>query len=238
MSLREISYRMILVFCVLVSPLSARAGTLVLAFENFPPFEYMRDGQPCGCDVMRIKELCVLAQTDLVLVHRPWVRAIQDAKDGEVDGLFSIARSTRREQYLEYVPTPLAMTESALFVRKEDKAVYRNRKSLVGKRIGVVRGYEYGIDPKHPLSCSLYEYPSLPNALHVLAVGRLDGVLSNRHSAEFRIMELGLQDEICEAFVVAKLPLHLAFSKALGSRASELAHTFDTLLKRYKKLLY
>ncbi|CAM3985932.1 substrate-binding periplasmic protein [Pseudoalteromonas byunsanensis] len=72
--------------------------------EHFPPYQFLGDrGEVVGRATMMVKLLMVQAQIDYQIHVLPWYRAVQQANESNTALLYSLARSTEREQHYQWI---------------------------------------------------------------------------------------------------------------------------------------
>lgn len=136
--------------------LPAFSGSLALAQgpENallvdapYPPYiigdfgEQPRD----GIMVRVLREAFQRLGMNLTIELMPWQRALGLAREGHVDGLVILLKSSDRENYLVY-SDPVIASCGQVYYHKERRPDFnwREYEDLLGLRLGLVRGYVYG----------------------------------------------------------------------------------------------
>ena len=79
----------------------------------------------------------------VTVVFRPWARALNDVKKGEMDILCGAYYTEERTEFLAYSP-PIAETPDSLFMKKDRNITYQKLADLKPYKIGVVRGAAHG----------------------------------------------------------------------------------------------
>jgi polar amino acid transport system substrate-binding protein len=180
-----------------VVPSSARAasledikkrGYMVVATEdNYPPFEFVQDGQPAGLDHDLYKLLKEWAGVQVRQEILPWQGLLAGVVSGQFDVALSAATiSDQRAQQL-YFMMPIAEATHYYMKRKGDARI-QAVKDLSGLTIGTQQGSS--IHQRLPEVEALLQktggklgkvslYASYPEAYQDLANGRIDYVLNS-----------------------------------------------------------
>lgn len=118
-----------------------RAATL-----DYPPYEYLENGEPKGIAVEIIKE--ALRRTgvgQVVFEFYPWNRSVHLVRSGSSDILFNAGKNEARQQWAEYVESTLIVQKYVLFKRKElTIKVNSDFTNVNNTTISIRLGYLYG----------------------------------------------------------------------------------------------
>lgn len=161
-------------------------GYMVVATEDdYPPFEYVKDGKPQGLD----HDLCSILRKSAPFEIRQEIIPFQGLLAGVVTGKFDLALTAaavtqERAQSLDFC-MPIAEATYYYVKRKGDNSI-KNFGDLSGKTVGVQQGsapqaYLPKLDAKLKPSGSLGKvvtYASYPEAYQDLANGRTDYVIN------------------------------------------------------------
>ena len=166
-----------------------KRGYMVVATEdNYPPFEYIQDGQPAGLDhdlYKLLKEWAGAVQVRQEIL--PWQGLLAGVVSGQFDVALSAATiSDQRAQQL-YFTMPIAEATHYYMKRKGDTRI-QAVKDLSGLTIGTQQGSS--IHQRLPEVEALLQktggklgrvslYASYPEAYQDLANGRIDYVLNS-----------------------------------------------------------
>ncbi|MBU3916289.1 transporter substrate-binding domain-containing protein, partial [bacterium] len=86
------------------------------------------------------------AGVPLELRFLPFKRALAWTKTGNIDGLFNFYKNSERLDFYDY-SHPIIQNPLVFFVRRDSIRVFNgDLSSLSGLRIGVLRGYTYGME--------------------------------------------------------------------------------------------
>ena len=165
-----------------------KRGYMVVATEdNYPPFEFVQDGQPAGLDHDLYKLLKDWAGFQVRQEILPWQGLLAGVVSGQFDVALSAATiSDQRAQQL-YFAMPIAEATHYYMKRKGDTRI-QSIKDLSGLTVGMQQGSS--IHQRLPEIDALLQksggklgkvslYASFPEAYQDLANGRIDYVLNS-----------------------------------------------------------
>jgi polar amino acid transport system substrate-binding protein len=116
------------------------AATEVTAYtEEFPPYNFTRDGKPTGIAVELLRGMC--AEAGLICHVRvvPWARGFYEARRTPNSLIFSAARTPYRDSSFVWIG-PISKKRVTLFVRSDSPLVAKSIGDVKDLRIGVVNG--------------------------------------------------------------------------------------------------
>jgi polar amino acid transport system substrate-binding protein len=164
-------------------PLSARAAEPVqLVSTEYPP--YMGAALPNGgITVDIVTRAFRRAGYEPTVTFRPWARALEEAKDGQYDGVVFVWRSPDRAKWLAFSDA-LPTNQIGLYKLKSEAIPFHTLADLRPYLIGVGRGYA---NPAAFEAAGLNTENGLDDGenLRKLAAHRLDMVLIDRGVAAY-----------------------------------------------------
>ena len=136
------------------------AEKLLVAAENYPPFEYMENGKIKGANVEIVSKIFDRIGVDFEIKFYPWSRVWLLLQKGKADLTLTISYKKFREPYIHYAPdmiqssstekppkSMLWMTEFVFFINNKYKSTfkYESLEQLQKEeyRIGVIKDYSY-----------------------------------------------------------------------------------------------
>lgn len=128
--------------CVMLPIKAFALEPVVLACVDFPPFEYEENGQIKGILIEIVQKAFDDAGILLELRMYPFARAFQEAKNGDVAGIFNLFKSKKREEWFDY-SVPVIENKLLFFKRKNFRIKFENVSDLEGLNIGVMKDYRY-----------------------------------------------------------------------------------------------
>lgn len=173
-------YILLFIIMVIFMPVSSQARVLTLAYVDFPPYEYKKNGKPHGVLINIVKDIFSRADIPVKLVYYPFKRALQEVKSGNVDGIFNFYKTKERLESFDYseaiITNPLVM-----FVRKDSNLSFSGKLAdLNGKRIGAMLGYTYGNGFDDSVGFTIDRANSHEANLEKVSLGRIDAYLCDR----------------------------------------------------------
>ncbi len=176
-------------------PLSAHAQTnrtplVVRGDHNYPPYEFVENGQPAGFNVELIRAVCRVMNIPVRIELGPWREVREQLERGRIDVLCGMVYSEEREALVDF-SAPHTFLAFDLFVRRG--STLRSLEEASGRVIAVQEGGRM-----HDLLRGLNEGPSVAtlrdvqNIVQALAAGRYDGALLNKAQAMWCIDRLHL----------------------------------------------
>jgi len=125
---------------VLVGTGRAQAGeSIQLVSTEYPP--YMGAALPNGgITVDIVSRAFRRAGYDPVVTFRPWARALDEAQDGQYDGVVFLWHSAGREKYFAF-SNALPTSQIGFYKLKSNKIAFRTLADLASYTIGIGRGY-------------------------------------------------------------------------------------------------
>ncbi len=194
-------------------------GKLVLVAADSAPTAYFVDGQLTGILVDVIREAFSRAGYSVTIKLEPWARCIEDARDGRVDGIFSIFRTPERQAFLDYTSQPIITQVVSFFALKRTPIIFDGSFSSVsGNSIGIINQTSYGPRLDEALKQGVFAKQilaySAENNVKMLLLGRVDIIPSYRHVVLFTAKSIGELDHIQELTPkVDSIPSYLAFNR-------------------------
>lgn len=216
---------------LLAASLAAAAQPLTIACEQYPPYEFLENGQPRGLCVELVQEACQRLGLKPEFRFMAWTQALEQVRTGQVQAIMSLNRTPERERYLVFPARQLAEERVAVLARKGSEVRVRGVGDLAGLRVGVNAGYAYGAVIDDLQGLNKVEASSPADLLRDLAEGRSDVALGNELTMSQMARQLKLLPRLEIQRIIHSAPLFIGFVRAQGARAQELADGFDRALK-------
>jgi polar amino acid transport system substrate-binding protein len=201
-------------------------------------FEY-RDGQPVGLFADVLREALGAAGWSVEFRVRPWIRALDEVRNGEADGMFSMYRIAERERFFLFTNVPLYVAEEHVYVRKGRAFDARHwRDALKNKRIGIVNGSYHGTgfaeaEAQH-LFASVERVNSTESLIAMMEAGRIDAIFTTTELMTHAAAATGKSEAIVRTDPAVELmPTFLAFTRKRDFTA--IRDAFDAQLRRMKE---
>lgn len=230
------SYRVRFFYCFFVQPSAwAEDAYLSIVFEDYPPYEYVEEGEVKGMNLDIIREAFKRMGITPYFEPRPWKRAVFQLKSGEILALSSGFKTQQRKPFVYYPDAPLSMETNMVIVRAGSNLKINSLDDIKPLTLGVVREYVYGEPFDSLTGVHKIKAQSSHQLLRMLLEGRMDAAIGNKAVFRYLARKQGKLDQIKFIYVVGREPLYLMFSKARGAKADKLARDFgDTVNEMIK----
>jgi polar amino acid transport system substrate-binding protein len=198
---------------------AAAEGTVVLASNEVYPLLYRENGHLTGFLYDIIVEAAQRSGLPAEIRVLPWARCVEEAKTGEIDGLFVTFRTAERELFLAFPAEPLMTQRLCFFTKRESPIRYSGRLlDLAPYRIGVANKVSCG--PAFDSAVSTGALPAIERAngpeslLRMLLASRIDLFVLHDLEAIGLVRRLGLSGEIkMLAPPLDQIPGYIAFTR-------------------------
>ncbi len=166
----------------------------------------------------------------------PWPRALALIQAGEADAILDASKGESNERLRSFVfpREPLSISSSSLFYRKSEPFAYENLASLSGKRVAVVRGYNYSANFMSADYFSRDPGVSHEQNMKKLVRGRVDLALIDTAVGLYLTRHLHLEEQIASdpmRFISGELYLAFAPKPELAGLVAD----FERELMLYKR---
>ncbi len=201
-----------------------------------PPLVYKDNNRLTGMDLDVIAEFCKENGIRPEFKAFPWKRALANVKKGEADGIFTLFRTKKREEFLYYPSIPINIVRTTIWARKGSGVKIRELADLKGKSLGVIAGYKYGpqFDNFKGLNKSFCD--TKEQMIKMLDKGRFDLAVDSEKCFKFMCKKTGLEQNKFEAvYLITENPVYFALSKSLGERGATLVWKFSQFMKLLKE---
>jgi len=230
-----------LVFCVMIVLIvfsSTNTTALELVTLQYPPYEFLEDGEVKGVAVEIVQEVFKRMSMPINIALYSWDRSLDMIKKGAADAIFTIFKNPERETFLDYSHEVLIPQVVSLFVTKDSNIVFDgdlNKLSMY--TFGVVHKVSYGsiFDDavKNGVIQSIETSETGEENMKKLLQGRCDILVSNRYGALDIVKRMNNMDQVKELTpAIQSVPSYIAFSKKRC--LTSLRDEYDIILKNMK----
>lgn len=207
---------LVLVSTGLVSPVHAAPYRFVSL--DYPPYEYVENGEIKGIAVEILEETFRLMDKELKIEIYPWARSIEMFKDGEADGIFTFFKTPEREKFTFYSREVVLHQKMSLWVRRDSTILFDgNLANLRDYRVGIVRKTSYGSKVDAAIKArqlNIYESYTIDDCLNLLLNHRIDVWVSNDFGAVFELRQHGVSERVkMLGPPIEVIPTYIGFSK-------------------------
>jgi polar amino acid transport system substrate-binding protein len=217
---------------------AAADRNLVLASNEVYPLLYRAEGNLTGFLFDVITEAARRAEIPAEIRVMPWARCIEEARNGEIDGVFVTFRTAERLPYLSFPAEPLMAQRICFFTRHDSPIRYGGKlEDLAPYRIGVANKVSYGpafdAAVRDGVLPSIEPANGLESLVRMLLASRIDLFVLHDLEAIGLVKRLGLSGEVkMLAPPLDEVPGYIAFTRQRDLSA-EIAG-FDTSLARMR----
>jgi len=207
-----------------------------IVFEDYPPYEYVDDGEVKGINIDLIREAFKRLGLKPFFEPRPWKRAVYEVQNGDIMALSSGFKTEEREKYVYYSEgAGLGMETNCVVALSVSGVKVETLEDLRGLRIGVVRDYVYGSQFDSIKGLNKIEASSSHQLMRMLLNQRMDVAIGNKAVFRFLARNLGKLAHINFVYEIGSEPLYLMFSRAQGKKAAKLSRDFGAVIREMKK---
>ena len=179
----------VLIFFSLFLSCNRQKELLVLTDHSFPPFEYLKDGQPVGIDpdIARIIGEKLGRKVKIISVGFSSIIPSIERKLGDM-GIAAITITEQREKHVDF-SKPYAKSEQ--FIISLNKFPITSKDEIKNIRIGLKQGTtgQALVKQMELKETMLFTYPTTPHALKALLNEEIDAIVIDRHIADWAIQQ-------------------------------------------------
>lgn len=209
-----------------------QANTFKVYTEQLPPYNFLMSGKVVGTSTKMLRDLMEksghkIEQDTIVLA--PWARGYHEALNTENTILYSMARTSERENLFKWVG-PIDTMSVGLVAKKSSKIEIKSVECLHNYTIAVMHetAAESMLINVGLKTEELERFSNVHAQLRKLQEGRVDAIAFGVESTYALLLELGLNPLDYETvYVLKKSDLYFAFHKS----------TDDALIKMLNKTL-
>lgn len=172
-------------------PASQRPSYLIGGDREYPPYEFLQDGQATGFNVDLMRAVADVMGFDIQIELGPWNDIRQKLENGEIDAVTGMAYSPERDQFFDFA-IPHSVISFDIFVRLNSEI--RGVEDLAGHKVivqqgGIMDDYLKRMDfPEQ----DIIRVTNVKDALQTLSTGGGDCAMLNKMQAYYFIKDLGL----------------------------------------------
>jgi polar amino acid transport system substrate-binding protein len=186
--------------------------------SDIAPMAYMEEGVIKGYFPDIFSEIAHRAGFRAKIDLFSFKRANLYLKEGEIDGMISIFYKKEREDYLVYCKSPLLVSRTLVFVKKNKAFPYKSIKDLYGKIVGMPSGWMVGNSEINQAvkDGKIYadEATRYDQNLKKLMSDRIDCFIGTEHLAWYHAHQLGIAENIMTTGdQISEINTYIAISK-------------------------
>ncbi len=191
---------------------------LSCATTHYPPYTSFDESKRefYGLDMRIINPLFKSLRLDIEIVNLPWARLKTEMSKSNYDCYFLLGKLEDREEYLNYVSTPMHVTKIAIFYPEgEDNKKLNFSRKIVGVHRGI-NFHEDILDLYNLKFSKIYKLPSNEIMFSLLNLGKVDVVVTGKVVGEDILKNRFPKFGVTVTEVVGyELPTYLAFRKGV-----------------------
>jgi len=217
-----------------VSPVFGADMMEISGLPNYPPVLWKAKGSLVGVGAELAKTICTELGVTFKFKPLPWLRALSEAKDGQIDMVAGAYFKKDREAYMDY-SVPFMKDPAVIFVMKGHAFPFKELKDLIGKKGVTMLGYSWGdtFDRFAEEHLDMTTVTKPLQALQMLERGRVDFFVYGLYSGGFVATETGMTAKVESlAHYVSQEDLYLTFSKK--SKYRHLLPRANNIINRLK----
>ncbi len=188
------------------------ARPLVFVCEDWPPFEYMKEGRMQGINVELVARIMSTLRLPYEIRSYPWVRAWMMAERGQADAVLSVSYHPDREQVLYYTDGQCAaagegrlpvdylwLSRYGFFVknRNGDKEQFNSYESIIESNAVVGLNKDYSYSSSFPVArFNSRNYYDTESGFLGLIKDEIDVYPMDMTVAHHTLLEMGLETSI------------------------------------------
>ncbi|QTA93965.1 substrate-binding periplasmic protein [Desulfonema magnum] len=226
----------LIIITLWLSSADVLAEKLVFAIGDFPPYQYMEDGQVKGMDVDIIRNICDQLAIETEFRSESWIKILKELKKGKADGIPSLLRNKEREKFLCYCSECVNTVKIVVLKQKGSSIKVAGLNDLKNIPFGMIRGHSYGPEFDNCRELKRQYYNDNKELAILLHNGRIKLAVVEEKPFLFTSRTLGIHDCSERAYTISDKPLYIGFSKkSLGEKGKALAEKFSEILREMKK---
>ncbi len=187
-------------------------GPITLVTSEYPPYSTKELANRGILVSIIVESFHAAGEKNVEIVFEPWYRALENAKKGKYDGIFTLWYKKERENWFAY-SAPILEDDLIFFAHTENKIRISKPADLNPYKIGTGLGYAY---PEWFMNLSVNKDESAfdEHNFHKLYNHRVDIALAERNVGMYYIRKLKYQDAIKPIpYPIAHIQQYLGFNR-------------------------
>lgn len=211
---------------------------IISAHPNYPPFHWNSEDTLIGASIEISRRIFESLGVDVKVSYEgPWKRVLMSAKQGKVDFIPALKRTSERQGYLHFTQNSFSSNPIAVFVRKNEVKAVTLLQDLDGLFGSVNAGDKHGekIDSFISNQSNMQFIHGLKQNFQMLKRGRTDYFITGYYTGYdyLKANELDKYFEI--AFKINELEIHNGFSSHYAKECNSIVNEFDLKLIQLKQ---
>lgn len=230
--MRQLLLHAVVLFALAVAPLASAADDLVLVADEWCPYNCAPDSDRPGYMVEIAREAFAAQGITVRYEVVNWARAVIEARDGRYDGIIGAFHGDAPD--FVFPSESLGVSGNAFFIRRDDDWRYAGPDSLRQRRVGIIRGYDYGGLTGPLQTYAILDIVGGDHALEInirkLLLGRIDTFVEDVSVARYQMEQMQIQTAIrMLPGSLRYVDVFIAFSPAKSASADRARHLSDMI---------
>lgn len=215
----------------------ARETVTIDAEDDWAPYSAKGlDGKPTGFAPELVKEIFNAVDMDVNFKLVSYAKCLRDVEtQTETVGCFDTARSNANESKFLWPEEPLFIAKVFIWVSKDSPYQKLTFKDLIGKKVGMTNGYEYGSEFDTAVNITKDVSQSDESMLKKIVAKRMEYGVAYEYPANYVLKNLPeLKQKVRSVGELSNLKLYVSFSK-LNPNAKKYLELFNKGMSIVKK---
>lgn len=164
--------------------------------SEYPPFSYVNmNGEYDGFDIQLIKALAKEEEFNASFQLYNWDEAVETAKNGNTDAIFSLYANEERKKFLKYPTVNNYIDRNLILATPSFKGDIAEISDLKRHTIGMVSGFSYSTEFDQFKDCRKIETDSQEALISKFIRGEFDLIIISNHTGWYLLEEMKMQLE-------------------------------------------
>jgi len=212
-----------------------------IAFDNYPPYHYWKDGTPTGLNIDLIDEVFRRLKFSPQFNRSSWKRSLLDLEQGDITALCAGMKTPAREKFSIYPSRYLSLENNWVITLADSSFSISGIDDLKGLSVGTVEGYSYGALFDSFSGLDKHESKDDSLLLQLLLEKRVDVIVGNDLVIQYIAKQFGAARKLKYQLKLSEDPLYLIFSHSKSNQvlSDMVTKTLDKMVTdgTYAKIL-
>ncbi len=227
--------KLLALFSIVLSVHASAAESININVDSEnPPFMYAAGNKAAGLYPDLIAAILQTSGQPAQINAKPWARCIAEI-DEAIAGVGGIYKNAKRLKSYDF-SEPIFVEKMALYFNKTKPLNFTGVADLIGKKVGVIRGWSYGDEFDLAVKdgkISVHEVKSDNQNFQKLVAGRVDAILAIEEAGAAQLKDAQFAGIGKSAKYLFENPTFLAFNK--NARQTELLAKFNKAIMTMKE---
>ncbi|MGL1861236.1 MAG: transporter substrate-binding domain-containing protein [Pseudodesulfovibrio sp.] len=228
-----------LLFCLGMFSTQARAETIIVAADEWCPFNCAPDSDAPGYAIELLEAIFTPLGHTIEYIVMPWKRVLHDTQEGHINAAVGVLP----EEAPKLIFPEMEYGEFRVgFFRTNPDWKYTGKESVSNMVFGTAQGYSYGPTIDKLIADGDLKTEAVSNAnplelnLQKMMIGRIDGIIADHAVLTYTAQQMDLADSIHYAGSADPgVPLYVAFSPKNKSLSDNYATILSDGIRKLRK---